>query len=140
MRFLPTKKLAENASIMPLFDDFLKRFNNLSDDREGNLMAMDIIEREKDYLIKANVPGIRKEDIKISYRERHLTVEASRKEEKNEVNGKIHYSERFSGNYLRTVYIPDNCEYEKIKASLKDGVLELIIPKNEKFTKEIEIQ
>jgi len=140
MKFYPTNNLPkERFSIMPLFDDFLKRFNYFSDEREGNLMAMDIIERDREYLVKANLPGIRKENIKISYRDKHLTIEA-RREKVVEEKGTIHYSERFSGDYLRTVFIPENCDHENIKANLSEGILTLVIPKIEKKSKEIVIE
>ncbi|MEK3832914.1 MULTISPECIES: Hsp20/alpha crystallin family protein [unclassified Paenibacillus] len=102
----------------------------------------DIRESEGAYLIEAELPGFRKEEIDIDYSSPYLTIKAVRTEESNEEN-KDHQMvrrERRYGEYVRRFYVQDIAE-EDIRASLKDGVLSLEVPKRQKSQgKRIEIQ
>jgi len=102
----------------------------------------DIREGDQSYLIEAELPGFRKEEIDIDYAHPYLTIKAVRKEENTE-EGKDHQivrRERRYGEYVRRFYVQD-IEEEGIRASLKDGILSLEVPKRQKpGSKRIEIQ
>ncbi|MNC07934.1 18 kDa heat shock protein [compost metagenome] len=102
----------------------------------------DIRESEQAYLIEAELPGLKKEEIDIDYASPYLTIKAVRKEENAEENKEhqIVRRERRYGEYVRRFYVQDIAE-EEIRASLKDGVLKLEVPKRQKMQgKRIEIQ
>lgn len=93
---------------------------------------VDIAETDNAYLIKAEIPGVNKEDVKITIDDGVLTVSGERKEEKEENNKKLHRVERFYGTFSRSFTLPDNVDETKIDAQFKDGVLTLTVPKTEK--------
>ncbi|ULO07347.1 Hsp20/alpha crystallin family protein [Paenibacillus sp. 19GGS1-52] len=102
----------------------------------------DIRESEQAYLIEAELPGFKKEEIDIDYANSYLTIKALRKEEDTEENQEhqIVRRERRYGEYVRRFYVQDISE-EGIRASLKDGLLTLEVPKRKKLqSKRIEIQ
>lgn len=102
----------------------------------------DIRESEQAYLIEAELPGFKKEEIDIDYASPYLTIKAVRKEENAEDNKEhqIVRRERRYGEYVRRFYVQDISE-EAICASLKDGLLKLEVPKRQKpQSKRIEIQ
>ena len=92
---------------------------------------VDIAETEKEFTIKAELPEVRKEDVKVNVEDGILTLMGERKQEKKEENKKYHRIERFYGNFTRSFSLPDNVDESKIEASFKDGVLKLQIPKTE---------
>ncbi len=102
----------------------------------------DIRESDQAYLIEAELPGFKKEEIDIDYASPYLTIKAVRKEENAEENKdhQIVRRERRYGEYVRRFYVQDIAE-EEIRASLKDGLLKLEVPKRQKPQgKRIEIQ
>ncbi len=101
---------------------------------------VDILEDEKEYKIKIEVPEVKKEDIKVTAEGGNLTVQGERKQEKEEKNKKFHRVERHYGSFSRSFRLPDNVDATKIEAAFKDGLLNLKIPKIEKSKpSEIEI-
>ena len=99
---------------------------------ETKLMKTDIKEKKDKYLVDIDLPGYEKEDIKIEVEDGYLTIHAttdSHKEEKEE--GKFVRRERYLGECSRSFYIGDDIKDEDIKASFKNGTLQLEIPKKE---------
>jgi HSP20 family protein len=92
----------------------------------------DVLETEKYYEILLLIPGIKKEDIKIDFREGQLTIEGERKFLKDEKVKKYHFIESQYGFFTRAFYLPDNINHERIEAKYVDGVLKVNIPKDEK--------
>jgi HSP20 family protein len=90
---------------------------------------VDIAETDKEFSIKAEIPEVKKEDVKVSVDNGVLTIKGERKQEKEEKNKKFHRIERFYGSFTRSFTLPDNVDESKIEASFKDGVLNLSIPK-----------
>lgn len=118
-----------NRPVRSLIDDFLKNaFSEPSFD-ETKLMAMDVVERDGEYVLKADLPGIKKKDIKVYVDGDNLVIEAHRTDSKEEKNRTMYRCERYSGDYRRVFSIPENWDYEKIKAAYDDGVLTLQVPK-----------
>ncbi len=102
---------------------------------------VDIVEDEKEYLIKAELPEVKREDVKVSVEEGVLTVSGERKFEKEEKGKKYHRIERAYGRYARSFTLPDDADPSKVTAEFKDGVLRVRLPKSEKAKpKSIEIK
>ncbi len=130
------------GTMLSIFDDFFNRaFEEEAGDDNFRSMAMDIIEHEKEYEILANLPGFRKEHVKISVHDNQLLLEAKCSENKEEKKGTVYRCERYSGSYRRNLLLPENSDLGKITAKMEDGVLRLLIPKKEPSPqKEIVIQ
>jgi HSP20 family protein len=94
---------------------------------------VDISEEPDHYRIKADVPGMNKEDIKISVENGILSISGEKKDERSEnKSGTYHHFERSYGSFLRSFKLPDNVDDTSIDASYKNGVLEVALRKNEK--------
>lgn len=94
--------------------------------------SVDIQETEGEYLIKAEIPDVKKEDVKVTVEEGVLTIQGQRRQEKEDKGTKYHRIERSYGSFARTFSLPDVIEADKVKAEFKDGVLNLHLPKSEK--------
>ncbi len=93
--------------------------------------SVDIIEDDKEYLIKADLPEIKKEDVKISVEDGVLAISGERKYEKEEKGKKYHRVERSYGSFERSFSVPSDTEAEKVSAQFQDGVLLVHLPKGE---------
>ncbi len=109
----------------------------------GLTPKMDMYEEEKELVIKAEMPGIRKKDLDIKLDGEVLTIKAEKKEEKKEgEEGTTHYyRERSFGQYVRSMTLPARVDAENITATLKKGLLEIRMPRAEvPEVKQIEIK
>ena len=128
-----------------LFDDM---FNDsfLMSGNGSRLMKTDIKEKDKEYVIEMDLPGYEKENIKIDIADGYLTVHAvSSKNSSEKEEGKFVRKERYLGECSRSFYIGDDVNEDNIKASFKNGILKVEIPKKEAVeelpeTKYIEIE
>ncbi len=140
MKLVPYRKTGEYrpmSNMLSMFDDFFNRvYEDESADDNYRAMAMDIVEHEKEYEILANLPGYKKEDVKISLHENQLMIEANTSINKEEQKGTVYRCERYSGSYRRNLVLPDNADLAKISAKMEDGVLRLLIPKKEPTPKQ----
>jgi len=93
---------------------------------------VDISEDAKEYLIKAELPEVKKEDVKITMEDGTLTIRGDRKFEKEENGKKYHRVERAYGSFGRSFSLPDDASPAKVTADFKDGVLKVHLAKNEK--------
>ena len=93
---------------------------------------VDITEDEKEYVVKAEIPEMKKEDIKINVHDDVLTVSGERKYEKEEKGKKYHRVERAYGSFMRSFTLPEDADGTKVNAEYKDGVLKVHLPKSEK--------
>jgi HSP20 family protein len=132
MKNYPTKTNKELFPAMSLFDNFLHRFFE-EDSREESqrLMAIDVMENDKDYQVVADLPGIKKDNINISVDDNELVIEAKQDEKKEEKKGSYYRCERYSGNYRRSILLSENVDRSNIDAKFEDGVLEITLPKKE---------
>jgi HSP20 family protein len=120
-------------------DDLLKGFGPMFDrlpamvrPAEGGLEFLppaDVIEREKEYLIKVDLPDVRKEDVKVLFDEGVLTIKGERKLEKETKGETMHRTERFYGTFERSFALPDDVDAKEIHAESKDGVLMIRLPR-----------
>jgi HSP20 family protein len=91
---------------------------------------VDIAETEKEFVIKAEIPEVKKEDVKVTVDNGVLTIRGERKQEKEEKGKKYHRIERYYGSFTRSFTLPENVDDTKIEASFKDGILNLQVPKS----------
>jgi HSP20 family protein len=114
-----------------LFDDFIDKIFHDDFANESKLMAVDVIERENAFQIKANLPGIKKENINISIKENQLIISAHYEAKDSLQEESMLRVERYQGKYQRLFTLPDNCDKENIKATVEKGVLILTIKKSD---------
>ncbi|HKP63227.1 MAG TPA: Hsp20/alpha crystallin family protein [Polyangiales bacterium] len=91
--------------------------------------AVNISETEKAYVIKADLPEVRKEDVKLTVEGGVLTLEGERRQQKKEENEKFHRVESVYGRFVRRFTLPDDVQDDKVEATFKDGALLVSIPK-----------
>jgi HSP20 family protein len=126
-------------------EDLGERFNRLvgqrADRRESGQEALtvadwvpkvDIVEDEKEFLIKAELPEVDKKDVKVTIQQGILTIQGERKQEKEENGKRIHRVERSYGTFVRAFTLPEEVEESQLRAEFKDGVLMVHLPKAEK--------
>ena len=115
------------------FDDPFLRLSRLADDSEMGMWnpVVDLYEKDDHYMIKAELPGVDKNDIKIDLKDRRLTLSGERSYD-NEVKEENYYRrERTYGKFQRAFTLPEDVDSEEIKAEYKDGVLQIEVPKPE---------
>ncbi len=94
--------------------------------------SVDISETDAAYLIKGEIPGVRKEDVKVTLQDGMLTIQGERKQEKEEKNKKLHRVECSYGNFVRSFRVPDDVDESAARAEFKDGMLNVTLPKSAK--------
>lgn len=99
---------------------------------QERMPLVDVIERDEEIVMRAELPGIKKEDIDISVTDNSVSISATRAEEKEEEHGEYYRREISRGTVSRTVALPANIDSEKAEATFKEGVLELKLPKVER--------
>lgn len=124
--------LGYQGRMNPFFDDdFLKNWEKQQQAMSSWVPSTDVLESKDGYIFKMELPGLDKEDIKIEFDDNVLTVTGEKKEEKEQKGETYHRIERCAGVFSRSFNIPKNVDPKKIKANMKNGVLELHIPKAE---------
>jgi HSP20 family protein len=125
-----------------LFDDPFFRVGQMDDDAGMGLWnpAVDLYEKDDHFMIKAELPGVNKDDIKIDLQDRLLTLSGERTYD-NEVKEENYYRrERSYGKFQRAFTLPTDVDSDKIKAEFKDGVLQIEVPKpEEKKAKQVTV-
>ncbi len=98
--------------------------------RARNLMRTDVKETDKDYQIAVDLPGFKKEDVKVNLKDGFLTIEAAKNENNSEKdqNGRYIRQERYTGSCARSFYVGDELRPEDINAKFEDGILKLSLP------------
>jgi len=89
----------------------------------------DISETDAEYLIRAELPAVKKEDVRVTLDEGMITISGERKEEKETKDERFHRVESFRGAFSRSFSVPDNIDDKGIRAESKDGVLTVHLPK-----------
>ncbi len=103
--------------------------------------VVDIVEDENEYLIKAELPEVKKEDVKVTVQDDVLTISGERMFEKEEKGRQYHRMERAYGSFARSFTLPEDAYGEKVAAEFKDGVLKVHLPKSEQAKpKSIEVK
>ena len=116
--------------LMPkIFDDDFFRDDFFDRKERLNLMKTDIREDDKSYLLEVDLPGYSKDDIKIDITNGYLTINAKVEKEDKEDNKNYVRRERFTGEVSRSFYVGEDIKEEEVKASFKNGILTLEVPK-----------
>lgn len=143
---LPLKRRGELQNPFSEMEDMVKKmwfefpFHNL--DKDAGLSwspRLDVSESDKAIEIVADLPGMDKEDIKISLDGDLLIIKGEKREEKEKKDKQYHTIERHSGSFYRSLRLPVEVENDKIEASFKKGVLTLNLPKSKKSKKAAQI-
>ncbi len=126
-------------------EDVSNRLNNFfrrpaaSADSGQDMLAMadwapsvDISETDTAYMVKAEIPGVKKEDVKVTLQDGMLTIQGERKQEKEENGKKFHRIERSYGSFVRSFRVPGDADENSVKAEFKDGLLNVTLGKSEK--------
>lgn len=113
-------------------DDLLNNFLERRGEEKFWAPSVDILDDKDAYMVKAELPGLKKEDIEVSVENGILTIKGERKFEDEEKKENYHRIERRYGCFSRSVSLPGDINSDKVKASYKDGVLAVEIPKSEK--------
>lgn len=142
VRWDPFKELSSlREEIDRLFDSFFGRTSLFREKELSFSPAIDVEETDNSFIVKAEVPGMKKEDIKVTIDEDGITISGERKKEKEEKGKTYHRIEMAYGKFKRYIPFPKEVEPDKAKAKYKDGILEIEVPKSEKAKpKEIEIK
>jgi HSP20 family protein len=135
-------RLPENRSLWGVFDDFDNLFDDfwrpVSAGRRGVsnggafTPALDVTETDEAYRVRADLPGVKKDDLDISIQDGVLTINAeTRYEDEKKESGRLIRQERRYGKFVRSMRLGDAVDVDNVKADYKDGVLELVLPKAE---------
>jgi len=143
-----TKKPGEIASRVEDIEHWMERFMDdmwrrpfpslLGQDRwlpirplSIRMPSIDVYEEKESVVVKAELPGMTKEDIEVNLAGENLTIKGEKKEDTEVKEDNYYRRERSYGSFLRTVALPSEVKNDEIKASFKDGVLEIRMPKTE---------
>jgi HSP20 family protein len=140
----PKRALSPFEEMDRMFEDYFSRgwmrpfrwewpsLGEMAKPFEGKIPKVDVIERDDEVVVKAELPGVEKKDLDVSVTENSVTIKGSTSHEEKEEKGDFYRCEISRGAYARTVGLPSYVDADKAKASFKDGVLELTLPKVEK--------
>jgi HSP20 family protein len=110
-----------------------------TENREKEIMKVtewsplvDISEDDKEYVVKAELPEIKKEEVKVTVLDNVLCITGERKKEMEEKGKRYHRIEREYGSFMRSFALPDDADGSKVNAEYKDGILKVHLPKSEK--------
>ena len=117
----------------PFSSDFNRLFNTLFDESRAQrwVPAMDLVEADDHFLLKADLPGLSEEDVSIEIRDNTLTIAGERKSEYEKRERGWYRVERATGAFSRALSLPDGIDPDAVTASFDKGVLEVWIPKPE---------
>ncbi len=119
------------------FDDFDKEFNRMMRPLYGkhaqNMMKTDVRETDNSYELDIDLPGFKKDEIKVELDNGYLSISAAKGLDKDEEkkDGKYIRRERYAGAMNRTFYVGDNLTQQDIQAKFEDGILKIIVPKKD---------
>lgn len=103
--------------------------------------ALDVYEEKDDIVVRAELPGMKKEEIDVSLHDGSLSISGERRNEKKFEDAEVHRTERFVGRFQRTVALPTPVAGDRVKAQYKDGILTITLPKTEEAKpKQIDVQ
>jgi len=120
--------------LMPAMSGRLPRLALHTDGDHAHLEWMpsaDISETDKEYLVRAHLPAVKKEDVKVSVARGMLTIEGERKHDTDEKKEHFHRMESVHGSFARSFSLPENANTDAIRCEARDGVLTVHIPKKE---------
>jgi HSP20 family protein len=114
-----------------LFEAPLSELARTSQWLSGWTPAIDVYEDKDNLYVRAELPGMKKEEIDLSLHDGSLSISGERKNESRQDEAEVHRAERFFGRFQRTVTLPTPVAVDKVKAQYKDGILTVTLPKTE---------
>lgn len=114
-----------------LFEVPLAELARTSSMFSGWTLPLDVYEQKDNFVVKAELPGMNKEDIAVSLHDGSLSISGERKSETKHEDAEVYRAERFFGRFQRTVTLPTPVAPDKVKAQYKDGVLTVTLPKTD---------
>lgn len=130
MELVRWEPFAGFSHVPSLFDDLFDEVAS-APAQKGWYPAVDVLESEKEYLIRAELPGMKKEDINVEVKEGQLLLNGERKSEEQADGVKYRHVERVAAKFWRSFSLPESVKHDAIEATYKDGVLEIRVPKAE---------
>jgi HSP20 family protein len=141
----PSRMMRPYEEIERMFDEFMsrdwlrpfrwERFPDIMRGWEGKMPKVDVVDRPEEVLVRAEVPGVNKEDLEVSVTGNLFTIKGKTRHEEKEEKGDYYRCEVSQGSFSRTLTLPAEVNEAGAKAQLKDGVLEVTLPKAEKSRK-----
>jgi len=143
-KMAPLRALRSFEEMDRMFDDFFTQgwmkpfrfvhppWSRLPSPFEGRTPQVDVIDRDKEIFVKAELPGVDKDDVEITMTNHSVTIKAETRIEEKEEKGDYHRCEISRGSFSRMVSLPSEVDTDKAKAKFKHGVLKLTIPKLKK--------
>lgn len=133
--------LSARNDIDSFFNDAFRIWEEGASERLGWKPAVDMVEGEKEFVITAELPGVKKEDVKISLQDNKLVISGEMKEDKDVQEKNYYLMERARGKFSRSFTLPSNVDSSKTDAKYENGVLKLTLPKSQAaLPREIEIK
>lgn len=138
---METRALTKMAERMPsLFSDFLRPWNNVFENGDWgipamNVPAVNISEKDNQYLVSLAAPGMKKDDFKIEVAGNMLTISSEKEENTEESDKRFTRKEYNYSSFSRSFSLPEEIKQEKIEAKYEDGVLKIALPRNEETKK-----
>ena len=132
-----------DREIDTMFDKFMR--GGTADDSSFAVShwmpAVDVAEHDEEYQVKVELPGVSKDDVKITMQDNILTIHGEKKQEKESKSSNYHRVERSYGSFQRSFTLPTSVKHDTIEASYKDGILTIALPKAEEAKpKQIEVK
>ncbi|MBN1568406.1 MAG: Hsp20/alpha crystallin family protein [Acidobacteria bacterium] len=131
MRLVPYIQRTETPMVSRLFEEFFNDFpltSSLADARESWNPAVDILEKDGNLILRADLPGMTEKEIELKLEGNTLTLKGERKMDAEDKKNNYHRVESFYGSFIRTFRLPDTVDMEKISADYKNGVLTVTMP------------
>ncbi|MBD3275656.1 MAG: Hsp20 family protein [Candidatus Marinimicrobia bacterium] len=134
-----------------VWNEFDRMFNTLTSDAQNGANelsnvgtwspALDIVERDKEYVVTAELPGIKEEDVNISLKDNVLTIRGEKKSEHTADSENCYYNERTYGEFQRMIRLDSDIENKNVEASYENGILAVHLPKSkENLNREIKVK
>ena len=137
---VPANMLTMQRDINRIFDSFFRGSLSEADELSVWSPSTDITERENDFLVKVELPGVKKEDVKITLHDGALTIRGEKKLDTESKDANYHRVERSYGSFQRTFALPTSVKADNVDASFEDGILSITLPKQEEAkAKQIEV-
>jgi len=146
IRWSPRRDLWDPFTGLAEIQDEVNRLFDASLRRHGGFdgvfsPALDVVVEKDNVLVKADLPGLGKDDISVTLQDNHLTIKGEKKHEVEQKEANYFLSERVHGSFTRTIELPVAVDAARIEARFKDGVLHVTLPKTEQAKpKQIEVK
>ena len=131
MRLIPYVRRSETPTVSRLFEDFFDEFpfsSSLPETRENWIPSVDILEKDRNLVLRAELPGLTEKQIDLKLEGDILTLKGERKMENEDKKNNYHRVESYYGSFTRSFRLPDTVDADKISAEYKNGVLTVTIP------------